>query len=264
MVRAYPLRMTETKKLDRPPDEGPLDIYEGAAREGIKVLLELFGFGTLASILDRAIPTSFLRRVELWNSNVHRAIRDLQRQVKDFDALKRDPEFREFVADVTAAAMRTHRDEKHKALSNVLVNAAVQPSNPAPASLAKARMFLRFLDELDVSNLLLLALMHDQHGFLAKRGKPMPGPASNPRIEMDVSTQHESPRSLRSIVNSVLRGDLPADLDNVVLQDLVRRGLVEAKTTFSDLCVGRSLASPLGQEFVRFIADAPNADPEDG
>lgn len=251
--------MGDQEKLNRPPDEGPLDIYEGATREGLKAVLELFGFGTLGALLDRAIPTSFQRRVAAWLSDAQRAIRDLQRRVKDFEDLQRDPEFREFVADITAAAMRTHRQEKRDALRNVLVNAAL-PAGAKSRSIAKARTFLRFVDDLDVPHLLLLELMNDARAFLAKRNRPLPGPAANWMIEKDAGTWHQSPRSLLSIVSDVLRDDIPEDLHDIVMQDLVRRGLVGKDAEghgFSTLCTGNSLASPLGQEFVRFIADPP-------
>jgi len=246
-----------SERLRRPPEEQSADVAERVAREGCKSFLPLLtlwpGFAVLAALFDRATPTMFERRVTVWLSDAQLAINELRRRGVDVDALKDDPKFVDFVADATAAAMRTHREEKRTALRNAIINSAM-PTSPSET---KARVFLRLVDELDAHHLLLLDLLANPSAFLSKRGVPFPGRASDPYIERDELTMHQSPRSLLSIVRRVLPSELPEDLHDLALQDLNRRGLVASGTTFSTLCTGKSLASQLGFEFVQFIAEPP-------
>lgn len=238
-----------------PSDYQPGDLTEAAIRATAQHLLGLLlPWGSVfAAMFGRLSPPAFERRVGTALAGAQHAIRELQRRGVDVETLKNDPVFCDFVMDAIAAAMRTHREEKRKALRNAITNAAL-PSHPGET---KARVFLRLIDELDVHHLLLLELMANPTAFLAKRGRPMPGPASDHYVEMDHNTLYMSPRSLTAIVHSELRDELPEDLQEIVLQDLVRRGLTSVQR-FGELCLpGRSLASGLGQEFVRFIADPP-------
>ncbi|MBL8754876.1 MAG: hypothetical protein JNK15_16345 [Planctomycetes bacterium] len=250
--------MNEKERLPRPEGDGPLDTWERFGRELVK-WLPMFTSAPWLGIplgwLDRMVSTRSERATNTTLQNHDLAIRALQRRGVDVDALARNEVFVDFVFDALAAAMRTHREEKRVALRNAIVN-SVLPGAPGET---KARAFLRFVDELDVAHLLLLHLMADAAAFLKHRGLPLPGPASNRLIEMDVTTQIESPRSLQSIVNNVLRDELPHDLHYVVLDDLMRRGLTDGKATFNTLCCGQPLVSSLGAEFLRFISEAPDA-----
>lgn len=202
-----------------------------------------------ASIFEKPIE----RRRDATLSLLMSAVATLQQHPDvDFEALRNSDDFYEFAHDVLRAAIRAHRQEKLRALQNLLVNAAL----PGAPGEAKARVFLRMVDELDVHHLLLMELMAAPQRFLEQRGLPFPGRGDR-LIEMDAMTMHESPRSLESIVKSVLSEELPDDLRELVLQDLVRRGLTAA--TFSVLCGHASLLSPLGLEFVRFIANPPGS-----
>ncbi|MFN9577874.1 MAG: hypothetical protein ACK6AH_15195, partial [Gemmatimonadota bacterium] len=185
---------------------------------------------------------------------VHAAITDLQTRGVDVSALKDNDDFCNLVLDATAAAMRTHRDEKRQALHNAITNAGLRGT----AGETKSRVFLRLIDELDVHHLLLLQLLADPAAFLKARKVPFPPPASDPYTERDALLTHQSPRSLLSILNNVLGDVLPGDLRDIAFDDLVRRGMVDRETKFGTLCyAGKTLASSLGCEFVRFIAAPP-------
>lgn len=212
----------------------------------------------LSAYLGSLFPSIKERRADAWLGQLRSAVNWLLQNAVSIDYLKDNDQFHDIVCEATEAARRTHLDEKRQALRNAIVNAPL----PGAPSQVKQHMFVRLVDELDVHHLLLLGLMADPAGFFKARGLPLPGPASNRLVEMDALTQHESPRSLLSIVNNVLRDVLPRDLDDLAMQDLMRRGLVDARTTFSTLCVGSSLASPLGREFISFISEPtrPKAD----
>lgn len=224
---------------------------------GIRAILSAIpDLGGPAAVLFESIfkkPND--RRRDAVLTLVERAIAELQQRPDvDFDALRNRDDFCEFAYDVLRAASRTHRQEKLEAFRHAMINAAL-PNAPEQT---KSRVFLRLIDELDVHHLLLLDLLANPGAFLAKRGEPFPGPADDPLIERDALTQDQSPRSLLSIVTNVLRDELPMVFLELALQDLKRRGLVDGGTALSSMCVvGKSLASALGQEFVRFIDDPP-------
>lgn len=204
----------------------------------------------LSTYLGGLFPSIKERRADAWLGHLRSAVNWLLRHALTIDDIRDNDQFHDIVCEATEAARRTHLEEKRQALRNAIVNAPL----PGAPSQVKQHMFVRLVDELDVHHLLLLGLMAEPAEFLKARGLPLPGPANDHYTERDALTQHKSPRSLLSIVNNVLRDVLPEDLDDLAMQDLMRRGLVVPKTTFSTLCVGSSLASPLGREFISFIS----------
>ena len=234
-----------------PSKKTPSDTVHAVVRAALSALP---GWGGPAGVLFESIfakPSE--RRTGAVVAMLSSAVAELQkRPTVDFDALRDNGDFCEFAHDVLRAASHTHRREKLDAFRNILVNAALPPALDD----TKARVFLRLVDDFDVHHLLLLQLMASPATFLAKRKLPFPAPGDR-LIEMDATTQHQSPRSLASIVNNVLRDELPSDLQEIVLQDLVRRGLTSTNT-LGVLCTrDKSFASGLGHEFVSFIANPP-------
>lgn len=207
-------------------------------------------------LLARWFSSPLERRRESWFGELHGALADLQVRGVDVSALKGNDDFCNLVLDATGAALRTHREEKRQALRNAITHAGLRGT----AGDTRSRVFLRLIDELDVHHLLLLQLLADPASFLKARDEPFPEPAADRYTERDALTTHQSPRSLLSIMASVLGDVLPDDLRNIAFDDLVRRGMVDRETKFGTLChVGKTLASPLGCEFVRFIAAPPPA-----
>jgi hypothetical protein len=246
--------MKDQRKLPSPPIATAADDLHAVFRAGIGAI-PLVG-GPVLELLGRFFSSPLERRRESWLEGVHATIVDLQARGADMTALKDDDDFCNLVLDATGAAMRTHREEKRRALRNAIMNAGLRGS----AGEAKSRVFLRLIDELEVHHLLLLQLLVDPATFLKARDVPFPGPADDPYTERDALTAHQSPRSLLSIMANVLGAALPDDLRDIAFDDLVRRGLVGHETKFGTLCIaGKILASPLGCEFVRFIAEPPPA-----
>jgi hypothetical protein len=246
--------MKDPKDLPTLPKARGANTLHAVVRAGIGAV-PLVG-GAALELLARLFSSPLERRRESWFEEVHAAIADLQTRGVDVSALNDDDDFCNLVLDATAAAMRTHRDEKRQALHNAITNAGLRGT----AGETKSRVFLRLIDELDVHHLLLLQLLADPAAFLKVRGVPFPGPGGDPYTERDTLTTHQSPRSLLSIVINVLGDALPGDLRDIAFDDLVRRGMVDRETKFGTLCfAGKTLASPLGCEFVRFIAAPPAA-----
>jgi hypothetical protein len=246
--------MKNPKDLPSPPKATGADNLHAVVRAGIGAV-PLVG-GPALELMARLFSSPIERRRESWFEELHAAIVDLQKRGVDVSTLKDNDDFCNLVLDATAAAMRTHRAEKRTALHNAITNAGLRGT----ASETKSRVFLRLIDELDVHHLLLLQLLADPAAFLKTRNVPFPGPAGDPYTERDALTTHQSPRSLLSIVSNVLGDVLPGDLRDIAFDDLVRRGMVDRETKFGTLCIaGMTLTSPLGGEFVRFIAAPPPA-----
>lgn len=246
--------MKDPKDLPPPPRATGGDTAYAVVRAGIGAV-PLVG-GPALELLARLFSSPIERRRESWFEEVHAAIVDLQTRGVDVSALKANGDFCDLVLDATGAAMRTHREEKRRALRNAITNAGLRGT----AGETKSRVFLRLIDELDVHHLLLLQLLADPAAFLKARDVPFPGPAADHYTERDALTAHQSPRSLRSIMANVLGDVLPDDLRDIAFDDLVRRGTVDRETKFGTLCIaGKTLASTLGCEFVRFIAEPPPA-----
>ncbi|MBZ0149969.1 MAG: hypothetical protein K8J09_00445 [Planctomycetes bacterium] len=244
--------MKDPKDLHAPAKATGADTLHAVVRAGIGAV-PVVG-GPALELLARLFSSPIERRRESWFEEVHAAIVDLQTRGVDVSELKDNDDFCDLVLDATGAAMRTHREEKRRALRNAIANAGLRGT----AGETKSRVFLRLIDELDVHHLLLLQLLADPAVFLKARDVPFPGPANDHYTERDALTAHQSPRSLLSIMANLLGDVLPDDLRDIAFDDLVRRGMVDRETKFGTLCyAGRSLASPLGCEFVRFIAEPP-------
>ncbi len=246
----YDRGMTDPKDFPPPPKATGADTLHAVARAGIGAV-PVVG-GPALELLARLFSSPIERRRELWFEGVHSAIADLHARGVDVAALRDNDDFCNLVLDTTAAAMRTHREEKRKALRNAITNAGLRGTSGD----TRTRVFLRLVDELDVHHLLLLQLLADPAAFLKVRNLPFPGPAPDPYTERDALTTHQSPRSLLSIMKNVLGDALPYELRDIAFEDLVRRGMVDRETKFGTLCIaGKTLASPLGCEFVRFIGE---------
>lgn len=245
--------MNEPQDLPPPPKATHADTLHSITRAAVAAIPYIGGFAV--EVASRYFAAPLERRREAWLKELHEVLIELQSQHVDLSALLDSDDFCNLVVDATASAMRTHREEKRQALRNAITNAGRLGS----AGDTKTRVFLRMIDELDVHHLLLLQLLDDPAAFLMARKMPFPPPANDGITERDSFLMDRSPRSLLSIANSTMRNSLPDELRDIVFDDLKRRGLIDAKTTFSTLCIAdKTLASDLGREFIRFISKMPD------
>ena len=196
--------------------------------------------GTLAVVLAHAFSHSYEKRLRVWMEQLAEVVQELIDRVDDLDVdgLSKDDGFMDAVATATRIAEKTSSDAKRAALQNALLHIG---TGAAPDE-DKRDVFLRYIDELTPSHLVLLDFFNDPPGFLDRRGIPWPN------ISMG---------GLGSIVQAALP-TLYADktfLDTLV-GDLDRWGLISnpglnSVMTGSGLQAGRSTEK--GREFAVFV-----------
>ena len=98
------------------------------------------------------------------------ALARLSRDGVNLDSLKENEEFVDTVLQATHIALRSHQEEKHKALRNAILNTAI---DAAPTDMRR-QMFLRYIDEFTPEHLGILTLFDNPSGWFAGRELPFP------------------------------------------------------------------------------------------
>jgi hypothetical protein len=111
------------------------------------------GGGPAVEILGVIVGPPLERRRQAWMERVAAGLRDLDGRVGAvFDDLENNEAFQSAFLHATQAALRTHQDEKLRALRNAVLNSAFSQA----LDLEMELVFVRFLDELTPSHLVLL------------------------------------------------------------------------------------------------------------
>ena len=160
-------------------------------------------------------------------------------------------EFKTQVVEATRIATKTHIEEKHRLLRNVVINGVVQSVD----EIFKHRC-LRLIEDLDPQHLVLLDMFRD------------------PREFMKASTIDWDPRIMATSFESLFQkiiDDYNEDRKNhylLLLSDLMEKHLIQARGfTASDaniLSAGTLndvMIAPLGSDFMLFIEDRPREGP---
>jgi hypothetical protein len=187
--------------------EAPLDEGEGLDMTVVKIAL---GFvpgvgGALAEIAGH-FNNNLTRRQEFWMVQVSEAINDLQKRAGlSINELMNNEAFTSFLLQATPIALRNHQQVKLEALKNALASVG----NPEFSDEDLAFQFLRYIDELTVSHLVILRT-------ISKR-----------------SDAFKSVKSMQQAFEQLMQGECAgAGLSPVIartyLRDLDARGLVNA------------------------------------
>lgn len=197
--------------------------------------------GSLAVILAHAFSHSYEKRLRAWMEQLADVVQELIDRVDDLEvgSLSEDDGFMDAVATATRIAEKTTSEAKRAALQNALLNIGTG----AVADVDKRAVYLRYIDELTPSHMVLLDFFNDPPGFLERRGVPWPN------LMMG---------GLGNVVEVALpwlHADRPF-LDTLVA-DLGRWGLVSSPglntvMTHDGLRAGRSTAK--GREFTDFVS----------
>lgn len=211
---------------------------------------EPFMASTVGQFLGGYFSAAFSRRKDAWVEQLASGVKWLLSNALTKEDLASNEELLDLMLEATSVAMRTRHESKRIALRNAIANAGTEH---APTE-AKQRLFVRLIDEIDLRHMSLLVLMHNPAEFAAARGQPLDA-VREVSVVLEMSTGKPSPRSLRSLVGSLLADDIPPGLEDLTKQDLVRMGLVDQGIRFNVRCSDKSLLSELGEEFMRFIKD---------
>lgn len=186
--------------------QAPLDEGEGrdlAIVKGFLGMVPVVG-GLLAEVAGLS-GNVLARRQEAWMTEVTSAINTLMRRTNlTAEELMRNEVFVSFLLNASASAMRTHRFEKVQALRNAVVT--VGQSGFGEEDLAF--QYLRYIDELTVSHLIVLKVVVD-HSL---------GPTNVRSFE----------QAHVLLCTRGLPGNIPREATRAYLRDLDARGLVAA------------------------------------
>lgn len=193
----------------------------------------------IGQIVERFVAAPLQKRRDQWFTKVGEGLRDLQARLQDFDPSKLDEndDFVSAVAEATAAAVRTAKEEKIEALRNGVLNiaAGLQIDDILRGA------FFGYIERFSPAHVRVLKLLSD--------------PSSSPEMK-----QKASEMSMGAQI-SVLRAALPESLIaqsalNRVMSDLNREGLADTSGLMAMGTSGVFLAkrsTSVGDAFLQFI-----------
>lgn len=241
--------------ISNPPDpDEPARAVGKKLAEAAVASLPIVG-GAAGVFMADAINSAYNRRLQDWLDYLAYVVRQLQERVSAVedagpaadetidplfvDRLLENDEFLDAIARATSVVGRDASRAKWALLQNALFNTV---ADPRALSADKRAIYLRYLSELTVTHVQVMALFHDPVGFLERQGKPWP----------DVYMG-----SFHSIVKAGLP-QLAADTNLLesVIADLSGFGLISSpgmgtSMTAEGLRQPRSTAK--GSEFAKFL-----------
>jgi hypothetical protein len=241
------LRRMAGRKKDEPPasagDRGPLpsqtkgETVQAIVRAGMSIVP---AGGAVAELIDLVIKPALDRRREDWFNGLAADVQRLKERPKapTIEELSKNDSFVTVMLNASAAAMRTHQQEKLEALRAAVINTALGMAPDEHEQL----MFIGFVVDLTALHLRVLSYGHDPAGWFERNHIPKPDIYAGPR-------------------SAVLEAALPelrgrADVYGQVVNDLVLRGLiggVSISGVGSQQALYDKLTSPLGDRFLAFI-----------
>lgn len=242
-------RMARRKKDVQPAeagDRGPLpsqakgETVQAIVRAGMSIVP---AGGAVAELIDLVIKPALDRRREDWFNGLAADVQKLKERpnAPTIEELSKNDAFVTVMLNASAAAMRTHQQEKLDALRAAVINTALGMAPDEHTQL----MFIRFVDELTALHLRILGYARNPASWFERNQIPKP----------DIYLGARS---------AVLEAALPelrgmGDIYNQAVNELSARGLISG--SFSGMVSQQGLfdklTSPLGDRFLAFITAPP-------
>lgn len=222
--------------MERPPQEGQGAIALKIAEAGISAI-PVIG-GSLA-VLSEFLSEPYSRRKQLWLQQLAEVVSELQNRVSELSKpLEENERFLTAVLHANQIAMRAHQQEKLSALRNAVRNSALKSAPDDDRQL----MFLRFIDDLTVSHIRVLAVFDNPTAAVAATGKEM-------RVIMG--------GLVLVIYHCVPELNGQVHFCDQLCRDLENRGLVAQGTKLNVSMTLQGMLTPrttdLGKQFLAFI-----------
>lgn len=196
---------------------------------------------TFGEVIDAAIGQPLEKRRAEWLKSLAEGFESMRQRVNGFDPaqLGDNEEFVSVVAEATQIALRSHKEEKRRALRNAVLNTAV--GYKIDEVLRGA--FMSYIDRFSGKHLRVLALLAN--------------PAEDPMFVEKAKTVYAGAQI------SVFKDVYPEFADGTgtldrVLSDLNREGLADTSGMMAMASAGAQLTrrtSAYGDAFLRFIAE---------
>ncbi len=223
------------------PSQTKGDTAQAIVRAGLSIVP---AGGAVAELIDLVIKPALDRRRDDWFNGLAADVQTLQDLpgAPTAEELSKNEVFVTTMLNASAAAVRTHQQEKLDALRAAVINAAL----PMAPDEYEQFMFIRFVEELTPLHLRLLSYLRDPAGWYARYNIEKPNIYIGPR---------------RAVLEAALpelreRGEVYAQADT----ELGARGLLSGSLSgmVSQQALYDKLTSPRGDRFLDFItAPAP-------
>lgn len=215
----------------KPPKMTKSDVMHAITKAGLSVI-PVIG-GPAVELFQHLVQPPLDRRRGEWMTAIGEKLQELENRGIDIEALGQKDEFISAVMHASQIALRTHQDEKRKALRNAVLNVA---SGQSPGE-ALEHMFFDWIDSLSVLHLQTIKLFQN----------PVPPPGMNIGSLSSV-LEHNMPH---------LKGN--SHIYTQVWKDLYSRGLVNTEgmnTTISGQALAAKRTTEIGDAFLRFISES--------
>lgn len=157
-------------RLKEKPQKTSSDLAHSIVKTGLSAIA-LIG-GSPIEIFSQIITSSLEKRRDEWIESIAKGLLELEKKIDGFSLLELS-ENDEFITSLIYAsqiALRNHQEEKIRALQNAVLNEALLINIEQD----KRFMFIRFIDELTSSHLILLFFLHDPKKWALDRNIKFP------------------------------------------------------------------------------------------
>jgi hypothetical protein len=221
------------------PEPLKSDVVDDIARKALGLVP---GLGApAAALIDVMFAPAIEKRRIQWFNELAGLVHDLHARSPGLTvaSLSADDDWIDAVLAATRIALRTHREEKWRALKSALAHIALrdQPDRDLDST------FLNLIDVLTPSHLRVLHMLQSTRAFAAGQGTTVP-------LTID--------RSFHWVVDHLLP-DVPFGVYTLLRTDLESRGLLitgPAAVAASRDPVDQRLTTPLGDKFLAFISES--------
>lgn len=193
--------------------------------------------GPAAELFSALVTPPLAQRRDRWIERIAETVEDLRKTSgTTLESLSRNEQFISTLLHATQVALRSHHEEKLKALRNAVTNAAL-PDSPDDVT---QQVFLTQVDDLTPSHLKILAYFHNPVDWAAKQNFSLPNrPVPNTEQYAFVSLFPEFVDQ-RYLFKQLCR-------------DLEVRGLVRPQE--SRKVAEKSYTTRMGKSFLKFISN---------
>lgn len=207
--------------------------------------------GPAAEIFEAVIVPPLVKRRDAWIESIAEDLTRLESRVEGFkiDELAENESFVSTAMHATHVALRSHQEEKLKALRSAVVNSALPDAPEEDLQM----MFLGFVDTMTPWHLRMLKFWDDPQGWAKEHQIPFPSWSSGSRIAV---LEHALPE-LRERRDFMLQ----------LVRDLYTRGLL-VTDSLDGTVTGSGMVAPLttafGKQFIEFITFGIDEDDSEG
>lgn len=232
--------MAERTHPAAPVDTSAGDHAHTAAKAALS-LVPIVG-GPAVELFNSLVTPPLERRRTEWMQSVAERLTQLEQEGRvAVEELKNNESFITTVVAASQAAVRTHHEEKREALRNALTNSALPG---APEDFLQ-QTFIRWVDELSVWHMSILALFSDPPNWFLSHNRPSP----------DTDRFSFSLAELLETAYPEMKGRR-TDYDHIT-KELYDRGLLATASLHVNMSgsgVMLPQATDMGLRFIRFLS----------